>query len=180
MDGPHWPVLFFGKITGSSLVPATMKPASFIILLAASTLAFAEAVKDREGAVRGDRAKMENDARWIYNDIARGFAEAKRTGKPLLVALRCVPCMACMGMDQGILSDASLAPLLDQFVCVRVINANTLDLEVFQIDYDLSFSTVFFNGDGTIYGRFGSWQHQKNPEDADLSAFKHSLTATLV
>ena len=23
--------------------------------------------------------------------------------------------------------------------------------------YDLSFSTLFFNGDGTIYGRYGSW-----------------------
>jgi len=34
----------------------------------------AEAVKDREGAVRGDRAKMEHDQRWIYNDVDRGFA----------------------------------------------------------------------------------------------------------
>ena len=28
---------------------------------------------------------------WIYDDIAAGFAEAKATGKPLLVTLRCVP-----------------------------------------------------------------------------------------
>jgi hypothetical protein len=27
---------------------------------------------------------------WIYNDLDRGFAEAKKTGKPLLVVLRCV------------------------------------------------------------------------------------------
>ncbi len=27
---------------------------------------------------------------WIYNDLARGFAEAKKAGKPLLVVLRCV------------------------------------------------------------------------------------------
>ena len=37
---------------------------------------FAAAVKDREAAVRGDKAVMENDARWIYNDVARGFDEA--------------------------------------------------------------------------------------------------------
>jgi len=50
----------------------------------------AAAVKDREGAVRGDKVAMANDARWIYHAVDRGFAEAKKTGKPLLVVLRCV------------------------------------------------------------------------------------------
>ena len=67
---------------------------------------------------------MENDARWIYNDVQRGFDEAKRTGKPLLVVLRCIPCMACMGLDASVLTEAELLPVLDKFVCVRVINAN--------------------------------------------------------
>ncbi|MBI3467382.1 MAG: hypothetical protein HY000_30605 [Planctomycetes bacterium] len=30
-------------------------------------------------------------AHWIYNDIAKGFEEAKATDKPLLVMFRCVP-----------------------------------------------------------------------------------------
>ena len=30
-------------------------------------------------------------ARWIYNDIGKGFTEARATGKPLLVTFRCVP-----------------------------------------------------------------------------------------
>ena len=46
---------------------------------------FGETVKDREGAVRSDLKTMKDDARWIYNDIDRGFAEAKKTNKPLLV-----------------------------------------------------------------------------------------------
>ncbi|MEZ5431645.1 MAG: PDZ domain-containing protein [Verrucomicrobiales bacterium] len=125
----------------------------------------AEAVKDREGAVRQDQAKLENSGRWIYNDVEKGFAEAARTGKPLLVTLRCVPCVACSGIDaQVLLEEATLKPLLDQFVCVRVINANTLDLSLFQFDYDLSFSVLFFNADRTVYGRFGSWTHQKNAQ----------------
>ena len=129
----------------------SMKIPGFALLLAAlGTSVFAETVKDREGAVRNDRAIMEKDARWIYNDTARGFAEAKRTGKPLLVVLRCVPCLACMGIDASVLTEPELAPLLDQFVCVRVINANALDLALFQFDYDLSFSTMFFNADGTV------------------------------
>jgi hypothetical protein len=137
----------------------------------------AETVKDREASVRGDRAKMEHDSRWIYNDIDRGFAEAKKTGKPLLVVLRCVPCLACMGIDASILNSDDLQPVLDQFVCVRVINANALDLSLFQFDYDLSFSTMFFNADRTVYGRYGSWKHQRDSQDATTAGYKAALKA---
>ena len=103
----------------------------------------AATVPDREGAVRGDRAKLAKDSRWHYNDFARGLEEAKWTRKPLLVVLRCVPCTACAGIDAAVLLENSeLAPLLDQFVCVRIINANSLDLHIFQFDYDLSFSML--------------------------------------
>jgi hypothetical protein len=141
--------------------------------------ALAEAVKDREGAVRSDRDHMRTNDRWIYNDIERGFAEGEKTGKPVLVVLRCVPCKACMGIDASILTNDDLQPLLDQFVCVRVINANALDLSLFQFDYDLSFSTMFFNADRTIYGRYGSWQHQKDAADATTAGYKATLTAAL-
>jgi len=152
---------------------------SLIVSLLAGS-AFAAAVKDREGAVREDRAAMEKDARWLYNDFQKGFAEAKRNGKPVLVVLRCVPCLACSGIDaQVLLQDSDLAPLLDQFVCVRVINANTLDLSMLQFDYDLSFSTLFFNGDGTVYGRYGSWTHQKNAQDKTTAGYKRALEAAL-
>ena len=98
-----------------SLVPA--------LLLTFATLTHAETVKDREGAVRGEKAKMENDTRWNWNDIDSGFRLAKTTGKPLLVVLRCVPCLSCAGIDASVLQEPELVPLLDQFVCVRVINA---------------------------------------------------------
>ena len=147
--------------------------------LALAQSALAEAVKDREGAVRNDRAKMENDARWIYNDVEQGFTEAAKTGKPLLVVLRCVPCLACMGMDAAVLASDDLSPLLDQFVCVRLINANAIDLQLFQFDYDLSFSTLIFNADRTIYGRYGSWQHQKDSQDTSLETYTSALRRAL-
>lgn len=150
-----------------------------VILGLMAWTAEAAAVKDREGAVRQDKATMENDARWIYNDIDRGFAEAKRSGKPLLVVLRCVPCLACVGLDAQVLTEPALAPVLDQFVCVRVINANTLDLAKFQFDYDLSFSTLFFNGDGTLYGRYGSWVHQADPEARETIGYRRALEGAL-
>ena len=129
--------------------------------------------------MRQDKAAMENDARWAYNDVQRGFAEAKRTGKPLLVVLRCVPCLSCAGIDGAVLAEPALVPLLDQFVCARVINANALDLSLFQFDYDLSLSALFFNSDGTVYGRFGSWTHQKDQHDKSTAGFKRSLETAL-
>ena len=152
---------------------------SVLLWFFAHTLALAEAVKDREGAVRSDRETMEKNDRWIYNDLDRGFAEAAKNGKPVLVILRCVPCMACRGIDASILSSAELQPLLDQFNCVRVINANALDLSRFQFDYDLSFSTLFFNADGTLYGRYGSWQHQRNANDVTTAGYKATLQEAL-
>jgi len=159
-----------------------MKASLVLLALALAGLpssAFADTVKDREGAVRKDKAALENDARWIYNDFQSGFAEAKKSGRPLLVVLRCVPCLACAGIDASVLTEPELAPLLDQFVCVRVINANALDLSLFQFDYELSFSTVFFNGDGTVYGRYGSWTHQENAQDKTIAGYKDAMEAVL-
>ena len=159
-----------------------MKPPALLTLSIATLFTVAahgEAVKDREGAVRKDRATLGNDARWIYNDFEAGFAKAKQTGKPLLVVLRCVPCLSCAGIDAQVLEEKSLVPLLDQFVCVRLINANAIDLSLFQFDYDLSFSTLFFNGDGTVYGRFGSWTHQRDPLDKTTAGFQRALEGAL-
>ena len=160
-----------------------MRPPRFLLPVALTILAnyaSAETVKDREGAVRQDRAAMEQDQRWIYNDFERGFAEAKRTGKPLLVVLRCVPCLACAGIDaQVLLQETDLTPLLDQFVCVRVINANALDLSRFQFDYDLSFTTMFFNSDGTVYGRYGSWSHQADAQNKATAGYQRALEGAL-
>ncbi len=61
------------------------------ILIAAALIpacAWAETVADRRGAILNDRANLENDPRWIYNDFNQGFAKAKQTGKPLPVTLR--------------------------------------------------------------------------------------------
>jgi len=108
--------------------PPAMKRILLTSLLTFSLIQ-AESVKDREGAVRADKAKMEADKRWAYNDVESGFQQAKLTGKPVLVVMRCVPCLACMGLDSAVLMESdALSALLDQFVCVRVINANARGL----------------------------------------------------
>ena len=94
---------------------------------------------------------------WIYDDLPAAIAEAKQTGKPLLVVLRCVPCPPGRALDQKVMQpDDELAALERQFVCVRVIQTNGLDLSVFQYDYDMSWAAMFLNADLTIYGRYGT------------------------
>ncbi len=173
-------VLPFLVISDKTFCMKTNHAFIFLAALGVASALYSESVKDREGAVRQDKAKLENSDRWIYDNYEKGFAEAKRSGKPLLVVLRCVPCLACMGIDaQILLEEAEMAKLLDQFVCVRLINANALDLSIFQFDYDLSFTTMFFNADRTIYGRYGSWKHQKNSQETATTGYKKALAAAL-
>jgi len=55
-----------------------MKFPPILVALSAFTLAFstrADTAADRRAAVLKDRATLENDPRWIYNDYERGFTE---------------------------------------------------------------------------------------------------------
>ena len=58
--------------------------------------------------------------------------------------------------EQVVRREKALKPLMDQFVCVRLVRAETLDLSVFQFDPDLSFAVFLLNADKTVYGRYGS------------------------
>lgn len=57
-----------------------------LILFAASTLS--------AGETTDQMLTKDVDAygkTWIYDDLAKGFAEARASGKPLLISIRCVP-----------------------------------------------------------------------------------------
>ena len=46
------------------------------------------ASQERDAKVRDDRRQFSDDAHWVYNDLPRGLAEARKAGKPLLVVFR--------------------------------------------------------------------------------------------
>ena len=76
--------------------------------------------------------------------------------------------------------DSELRKLLKKFVCVRVIQGNSLDLELFQFDYDLTFAAFFMNADRTIYGRYGTRSSRKKPErDISMQGFVSALEGAL-
>lgn len=115
----------------------------------------------REEKVRADKARVEAEGFWIYNDLKKAYATARETGKPLLVVLRCLPCDECVKLDDELVeTDPVIRPLLERFVCVRIVGTNGLDLETFQYDTDQSFAMFMLNADKTIYGRFGTRSHR--------------------
>ena len=137
--------------------------------------------QDRETKVRNDRKTVEEGGFWIYNDLPQGFVEAKKTGKPLLVVIRCIPCEACAQLDAQVVNrNPVVQKLLNDFVCVRVVHANGLDLSLFQYDFDQSFAAFFLNADKTIYGRYGTRSHQTESErDVSVEGFARALEGAL-
>jgi len=74
-----------------------------------------------------------------------------------------------------------LHELLQKFVRVRIIQMGGVDLSVFQFDPFLSWSVFFMNGDGMIYGRFGtaSPRTRRNATDSNPNHTTAGLRAAL-
>ncbi len=69
---------------------------------------------------------------------------------------------------------------MEQFVRVRVVQGNALDLSLFQFDTDLTFAAFFLNADRTVYGRFGTRSEQKRADkDITLEGFREALAGAL-
>jgi hypothetical protein len=137
--------------------------------------------QDRETKVRDDKRAVEADDRWIYNDLPRARAEAEKSGQPLLVVFRCIPCEACSRFDDLVVKrDERIGKLMDRFVCVRIVQANDLDLATFQFDYDQSFHAFFMHADGAIYGRFGTRSENHDEfQDMTMEGFASALEGVL-
>lgn len=151
---------------------------SALLLMTSTSFSFAQT---REEKVRQDREKVESTGYWIYNDLEKGFEKAQQTKKPLLVVLRCIPCEECVKLDEDLMEkDQHLKPLMDQFIRVRLISTNGLDLSLFQYDYDQSFAVFMLNADRTVYGRFGTRSHHTLwAEDVSIEALHKAMQGAL-
>jgi len=67
------------------------KPSILLAGLLLLDVASLTAAEDRKERVLNDRKEVETSGNWIYNDLPKGVAEAARTGKPLMVVIRCIP-----------------------------------------------------------------------------------------
>src|SRR3954470_22566498 len=146
-----------------------------LVLLSSPLLA-----QDRDTKVRNDRKAFGASKDWIYNDLAGGVRAAKEANKPLMVVFRCIPCEACQEFDDDVARrDPVIRDLPDEFVCVRIVQANTIDLTTFQHDFDQSFAVYLMNPDLTIYGRFGTRSERPEHEDISLEGLREAMGAAL-
>lgn len=107
---------------------------------------------------------------WIYDDFPKAIARAKAENKPLMVVIRCVPCPPGKTLDMAVATpDKDLAEIEKKFVCVRLIQTNNLDLNLFQYDYDMSWSSMFFTPDLAVIGRYGTRAGTQANSDTWLS-----------
>lgn len=136
--------------------------------------------QDRDTKVRNDRQAFEASRDWIYNNLDEGVQAARKSNKPLLVVFRCIPCQACQEFDDDVARrDPIIRDLLDEFVCVRIVQANTIDLTRFQHDFDQSFAAYLMNPDLTIYGRFGTRSGRPEYEDITLEGLRKAMEEAL-
>ncbi|MFN5468200.1 MAG: Trx7/PDZ domain-containing (seleno)protein [Pirellulaceae bacterium] len=135
----------------------------------------------REAKVRADRARVEAEGFWIYNQLELGWEQAKKQQRPLMVVLRCIPCEECVKLDDDLVDNhPALRPLLEQFVRVRVVSTNGLDLTRFQFDTDQSFAVFLFHPNGTLLGRYGTRSDQKEwAQDVSISGLRAALERAL-
>jgi serine protease Do len=162
---------------------SNMRPAMSISFLASMFVCVPMLAQqnERDIKVRGDKATVEKDARWIYNDLPKAYDAARDSGKPMLVVFRCIPCVACSQFDELVVKrDERIQKLMDEFICVRVVQTNGLDLSLFQFDYDQSFHAVLMNADKAIYGRYGTRSANKEEfQDMTMEGFAEAMQAAL-
>jgi hypothetical protein len=116
---------------------------TLVRLLALPAVLALSPVMAAQSELRQALKDIETAPHWIYDDLPKAFAQAKDTGKPILVVLRCVPCPPGRTLDLKVMQpDRDLEALQKQFVCVRVVQTNGLDLKLFQYDYDQSWTAV--------------------------------------
>lgn len=153
-----------------------------LTVLLSGFLASSLPAQSREDKVRNDKQKVEAAGYWIYNDMSKAVAEAKKSGRPIVAVLRCLPCEECVKLDDDLIdADERIKPLLEQFVRVRIIGTNGLDLSLFQFDTDQSFAVFLLNADGTIYGRFGTRSARKEwIGDVSVAGMAKALEGALV
>lgn len=109
--------------------------------------------KEKLRTAMGDGALV---GTWYYEDLEGGLAEARRTGKPLMIVLRCVPCRPARSIDRQVSGrlDPELAKAMDHFVCVRIVQGYGLDLSLFQFDWRQTWVVFLMNAERGIYGRY--------------------------
>lgn len=81
--------------------------------------------------------------------------------------------------EQLVRPTADFLRLTRDFVCVRVLDMAQVDLSRYEFDFDLTFSILLMNADGTTYHRFGGRDHTGPLSWMSLPALTRVMRITL-
>lgn len=115
---------------------------------------------------------------WL-SSLEEGKAEARRSGKPLMVVLRCVPCDDCRAFDGQVARLEKIKDTADQFVRVRLTRIEPLDLSLFDFDYDLTFAIFFLSADDEVYSRYGGRDAENADKLQSLAGLEYTMKSVL-
>ena len=129
--------------------------------------------------LQDDNARGQNQ--WIYNDLQKAMTEARRTGKPIFVTFRCVPCNACKAFDAEVAKGNNVIRDLAEkhFISLRQVEMKGVDLSLFQFDYDLNWAGMFINADGVVYARYGTQSTDGPDAYNSIAGLKNTMERVL-
>lgn len=113
-------------------------------------------------------------------DYEAAKAEAKRSGKPMFVVIRCEPCVDFAKLDRQVdRLAAPLSSLAEDFIRVRLTRITGLDLALFEFDFDLSWAGFFLSADEVMYGRYGGRDATSDKSRISLAGLKYAADKAL-
>jgi len=102
-------------------------------------------------------AEGAQEIQW-HTDYKSTIEEAKRTGKPIFLSMRCAPCTNARVFDARVTQtpvDSPRGQLLQQYVCARIISNTGMNIALFDRDWHNSVFYFILNADEQIYLRYG-------------------------
>lgn len=118
---------------------------------------------------------------WIP-EYEEGLAKARETGKPILLDIRCAPCINGRQFDAKVVmtpKDSPRGKLMQEYVCVRVTSNSGMDIALFDRDWHNSVYFFIMNVDEHIYMRYGGRDEHDAHTYLDLDSFELALEAGL-
>jgi len=159
----------------------TSAVAAFVLVMAMMLPPLRAQMPPDKAALKAKLQDVDLVGEWHYDSIASGFADARKSGKPLLVVIRCVPLKAYKDIDTKVArrEDAKLAEVLARFECVRLVQIFGLDIAQFQFDMNQVWAVMFLNADGTVYGRYGTRTSHEGTGEVSVEGLRKTCLAAL-
>jgi serine protease Do len=126
-------------------------------------------------------AAANDTVEWIP-DYEEGLAKARETGKPILLNIRCAPCINGRQFDARVVMtprDSERGRLMEEYVCVRVASNSGMDIALFDRDWHNSIYFFVMNADEQIYLRYGGRDEHDAHTYLNLDSFEVALRAGL-